>query len=166
MTRGVKFLRSKMTRGVKFLRRKMTPGVKFLRRKMTPGLWAMIKVGYGGSNFYVEKLLPPHPVIILQGHFSTTYTEKNDPKAINFMEKGVTFLRKILTGGSNFYVEKWPPVIILRGHFSTTYTEKNDPRAMNSTEKGVTFLRKKMARGQFSTGVTSLRYTSPLGETV
>jgi hypothetical protein len=41
---------------------------------------------------------------------------------MNSTEKGVTFLRRILTGGSHFYVEKWP-------------------------------------RGQFSTGVTSLRYT-------
>jgi hypothetical protein len=92
-------------------------------------------------------------------------------KAIVFTEKGVTFLRRLLTGRSNFYVEKWPPVIILRGHFSTTYTEKNGPKAMNSTEKGLTFLRRivtgggshfyvqKWPWGQFSTRVTSLRYT-------
>jgi hypothetical protein len=46
------------------------------------------------------------PVIILRGYFSTTYTEKNYPSAINSTEKGVTFLRRILTGGSHFYVEK------------------------------------------------------------
>jgi hypothetical protein len=40
---------------------------------------------------------------------------------MNSTEKGVTFLRRILTGGSHFYVEKLP-------------------------------------RGQYSTGVTSLRY--------
>jgi hypothetical protein len=77
----------------------------------------------------------------------------NDPKAIIFKEKWVTFLCKILTGGgvSHFYVEKWPRVIILRGHFSPTYTEKNDPNAMNSTEKGVTFLRRILTGGQIST---------------
>jgi hypothetical protein len=36
---------------------------------------------------------------------------------MNSTEKGVTFLRRILTGGSNFYVEKWP-----RGRFSTGVT--------------------------------------------
>jgi hypothetical protein len=41
---------------------------------------------------------------------------------MNSTEKGVTFLRRILTGGSHFYVEKLP-------------------------------------RGQYSMGVTSLRYT-------
>jgi hypothetical protein len=35
-------------------------------------------------------------------------TEKNDPKAINSTEKGVTFLCRILTGVSHFYVEKLP----------------------------------------------------------
>jgi hypothetical protein len=81
--------------------------------------------------------------------FSTTYTEKNDPKAMNsndskaknFTVKGVTFLCRILTGGQISTKKNDPPDIILRGHFSTTYTEKNDPRAMNSTEKGVTSLR-------------------------
>jgi hypothetical protein len=43
---------------------------------------------------------------------------------MNSTEKGVTFLRRILMGGSHFYVEKLP-------------------------------------RGQYSTGVTSLRYTDP-----
>jgi hypothetical protein len=38
-------------------------------------------------------------VIILREHFSTTYTEKIDPKAMNSTEKGVTFLRRKLTGG-------------------------------------------------------------------
>jgi hypothetical protein len=43
-----------------------------------------------------------------------TYTEKNYAKTINSTEKGVIVLRRILTGGSNCYVEKWPP-----GHYST-----------------------------------------------
>jgi hypothetical protein len=68
----------------------MTGVVKFLRRKITPG-----------SLFYGV-------------YFATTYTENNDPKAmnsndpmaINFTEKGVTFLCRILTWGSHFYVEK------------------------------------------------------------
>jgi hypothetical protein len=36
---------------------------------------------------------------------------------MNSTEKGVTFLRRIFTGGSHFYVEKWP-----RGQFSTGAT--------------------------------------------
>jgi hypothetical protein len=85
----------------------MEKGVTFLCR--------ILKVE---AYFYVENL--PR-VIILRDHFSTTYTEKNDPKAmnsndpkaINFTEKG-TFLCRIVTGGSNFYVEKMTP-----RHYST-----------------------------------------------
>jgi hypothetical protein len=69
-----------------------------------------------------------------QGHystgpyFSTTYTEKNDPKTINSTERGVVFLRRIFIGGGGVWV---------------------------------TFLRRKMTHGSiYSTGVTSLRYTS------
>jgi hypothetical protein len=47
-----------------------------------------------------------HRIINLQGHFFTTYTERNYPKAINSMEKGVTFLCRILNVGAYFYVEK------------------------------------------------------------
>jgi hypothetical protein len=85
--------------GVKFLRRILTPGSLFYgsiylqptRRKVTP-----VEYWPGGSHFYVEKW--PR-VNILRGHFSTTYAEKNYPKVMNSTEKGVTFLRRILTGG-------------------------------------------------------------------
>jgi hypothetical protein len=56
------------------------------------------------------------PESFLPGYFSTIYPEINDPKVMNsdypkaiiFTEKGVTFLCRILTGGSHFYVEKLP----------------------------------------------------------
>jgi hypothetical protein len=73
---------------------------------MTPGHYS---TGASFCNLHEEKWPP--------GHFSTTYTKKNDPKAMNSTEKGVTFLRRILSGGSHFYVEKWP-----RGQYSTGVT--------------------------------------------
>jgi hypothetical protein len=107
----------KYWQGVTFLRRILTPGSLFYgfiypqptRRKVTP-------VEYWPGVTFLRR------IIIVRDHFSPTYTEENDPKTTNSTEKGVTFLRKILTGGSHFYVEKWP-------------------------------------RGQYSTEVTSLRYT-------
>jgi hypothetical protein len=120
-----------MEKGITFLCRILTI---FLRRKITPGHYSR------GSFFYN-----------LHGEKWPQGYEFWWLKAINFTEKGVFFLCRILTGGSNFYVEKLPPVIILRGHFSTTYTEKYDPRAMNCTEKGVTFLRRTLTGGHIST---------------
>jgi hypothetical protein len=63
------------------------------RRKVIPVEY------WRGSNFYVEYW--PR-VIILRGHFSTIYTEKSDP-------------RRILTGGSHFYVEKMTPGSLFYG---------------------------------------------------
>jgi hypothetical protein len=56
-----------------------------------------------------------HRIINLQAHFFTSYTERNYPKAINFMEKGVTFLCRMLNVGAYFYVEKWPPGSLFYG---------------------------------------------------
>jgi hypothetical protein len=53
--------------------------------------------------------MPPifrHRVIVIQGHFSTTYTEKNGPKAINSTKKGVVFLHRILTGGGVTFLRR------------------------------------------------------------
>jgi hypothetical protein len=59
--------------------------------------------------------------------------------AINFTEKGVTFLCRILTWGSHFYVEKWPPVYYSTGSFFYNLQGENLPKGHELYGKGSNF---------------------------
>jgi hypothetical protein len=84
----------------------MRPGKP--RPRVTADLCGKIKIPFCSKDLDLSILghKKIQRIINLQGHFSTTYTERNYPKAINCMEKGVTFLCRILNVGAYFYVEK------------------------------------------------------------